>query len=140
MLQNWQYQSCVTFWFGGISFAILCGYCNCKGYFYVLRRLPNYNLRRFKFGNFCLTVNPMTLRVPDDVLAKTTKCEHDHSCIEMGQSGERPLCKMDRSYGKDLMSVIPNADDEPCAYRVFFGYGHICACPLHGAIAQDIKN
>jgi len=75
----------------------------------------------------------MTFEVPESVLAKTTKCEHGHSCLEPDQRGDKPMCEMDRAYGENLLSVIPHVD-KPCPYRVFFGYGFICACPTYSAI------
>lgn len=75
----------------------------------------------------------MTFEVPADILAKTIKCERDHSCAEPGQPGGKPLCEMDTAYGENLL-MVTSSISKPCPYRVFFGYGYICACPTHSAI------
>jgi len=80
----------------------------------------------------------MASDVPEDIIAKTTQCEHGHSCLDAGQDGDKPLCEMDRSYGENLLSA-KKCTNRPCPYRVFFGYGYICACPIHGAISSKSR-
>ena len=83
-----------------------------------------------------LRMSLMHYKVPEEILEKTTKCAHDHSCVKSGQLRDKPLCKMDGSYGENLLSFTPDLNKQ-CPYRVHFGYGYICACPTHGAIEHE---
>ena len=72
----------------------------------------------------------MRISVPDDVLARADKCRHGYSCLETGKCGDRKLCKVDVADGQDVL-FLEDSHYANCPYRLPFGDGQICRCPVH---------
>lgn len=71
--------------------------------------------------------------VPAAIMASCSHCEHEFSCLETGRCGERPMCKVADADGKNVL-FLKDKGHASCSYRVSFGGGQICACPVHYAI------
>ena len=67
--------------------------------------------------------------MPDSVKEKATKCPHALGCLENGRCGERSLCNVAYASGNNLLRLTGNEQFE-CPYRMSFGYGQICSCPV----------
>lgn len=64
--------------------------------------------------------------INEDILEKTTECKKNLSCL----SGEKiELCKVELCV-EDKIHFIKCKNNEPCNYRVPFGYSHVCICPV----------
>ena len=74
------------------------------------------------------------LEISDSVIEKTTKCEHDFSCL----SGDKTcLCEIDDS-GKTAAVQIKPKHDLSCHYCFSFNISrYCCAAPLE---TKSIKN
>ena len=63
------------------------------------------------------------------VKRKATKCEHAFSCLETGCCGNRKICEATCSFGPRVLQLTTK-DQAICAYRVSFGHGQLCTCPV----------
>ena len=66
------------------------------------------------------------IKINPEILKNTTKCRKDFSCL----SGKRTdLCKVELSV-KDKIHFVICLNDEPCNYKISFGYSFVCRCPV----------
>ncbi len=72
----------------------------------------------------------MSLTVPENVLMDSIRCPNNYSCLDSGQSLDRPICKVDYSLGNNLLFISP-LNEDACPYRVAVGTSNICKCPTH---------
>jgi hypothetical protein len=72
----------------------------------------------------------MRIRVPADIIARADKCTHGHSCLETGRCGDKTLCKTHIADGQDIL-FLSDHQSTNCPYRLPFGEGQICRCPVH---------
>jgi hypothetical protein len=65
------------------------------------------------------------VEISEDILWKTTQCTRALSCL----NGESDcLCEVEQRIGAEVLFVrCMNGD---CSYRVPFGYGCVCTCPV----------
>jgi hypothetical protein len=69
------------------------------------------------------------LRISEDTLRQVTKCTNGFSCL----SGEsRRICEVEQDIGGKVLFV--RCKSEGCNYRMPFGYGYICTCPVRREI------
>jgi len=72
----------------------------------------------------------MKVELPDDIKQKTTKCEHDFECLATGRCGSRKMCRVVGFFGPHVLQLATHRPVS-CAYRVSFGDGQLCTCPVH---------
>ena len=77
----------------------------------------------------------MTLTVPEEVLALTTACEADFSCLTTQKCGNLDMCKITRFCGPTL-AFLGSPDTRSCNYRSILGYSTFCRCPTRCTIYQ----
>jgi len=65
------------------------------------------------------------IHINEDILKNTTKCNKYFSCL----SGRNNLCKVELNVD-DKIHFVKCINDEPCNYRISFGYSFICLCPV----------
>ena len=66
------------------------------------------------------------IEITGESLKKTGKCRKNHSCL----SGERnDLCKVELNVDNKI-HFVKCVNNEPCAFRISFGYSYICSCPI----------
>jgi len=65
------------------------------------------------------------VEISEDLLKKTTRCKKDFSCL----SGERKLCRVELCVD-DKIHFIKCVSNEPCGYKIPFGYSFVCICPV----------
>jgi hypothetical protein len=65
----------------------------------------------------------------DAVMREATKCENAFSCLKTGRCGNREMCAATCSFGPRVLQLATK-DQTICAYRVSFGYGQLCTCPV----------
>ena len=75
----------------------------------------------------------MSVKVPDDILKMTTKCPHAFSCLTLGRCGERKICEVEYINGTHVM-FLKDTQETVCRYRLTYGNGQMCTCPMHYAI------
>ena len=71
----------------------------------------------------------MKIPVKDSVLQETTKCQHNFSCLESGQCGDRKMCEVDYVDGPNLL-ILVSREDATCPYRTKIADRQICMCPV----------
>ena len=81
----------------------------------------------------------MKTRIPDSVLAKTTKCPNDFSCLETGRCGDPSLCEVDYADGINILFLIPR-EWVNCPYRITFAARQVCRCPTNFVIHQERRD
>jgi pyrroline-5-carboxylate reductase len=64
------------------------------------------------------------VRINEEVLKNTSKCKKDFSCLA-GMS----LCQVELNVG-DKIHFVKCMSNEPCNYRISFGYSFVCLCPV----------
>ncbi len=71
----------------------------------------------------------------DNTRAHAPKCRHGFHCSASGSFDEkRVCCRVASSIGKEMLFVVlPDSGTTDCGYRLSFGGGHICSCPVHAA-------
>jgi len=73
----------------------------------------------------------LKINVPKEVLDSVEGCEHGFTCLEKKPScGERKMCKVLDVDGKNIL-FLRDRENAVCHYRLPFGDGQICRCPLH---------
>jgi len=74
--------------------------------------------------------NAEKLEIDEELLRKATKCYKNFSCLDCER---RDMCKAEYGISKDFIFV--KRDGSPyCDYRIFYGDGTICSCPVRVAI------
>ena len=68
----------------------------------------------------------MALQVSDETLRATTRCPHDFDCLD---SEGYPLCPGEMLIAGNGLFVA-GAGKRSCSYKVPFGSGNICNCPV----------
>ncbi len=76
----------------------------------------------------------MNIKVDDNIIQKTTKCRKNFSCL----SGENPFCTVESCIEKEI-HFIKCFSNEPCNYRVHFGYSYVCICPVRKELYNRYK-
>lgn len=66
------------------------------------------------------------IELDDEILEKATECDRDFSCLDCKR---REMCKAEYSVNNEILFV---KGDGPlyCSYRMFYGDGEICNCPV----------
>ncbi len=69
-------------------------------------------------------------QVRDAVKEAARECPHDLACLNESGHESFPCCMATDRAAPDILFVTCG-DDGPCPYRLSWGYGHICRCPVH---------
>jgi hypothetical protein len=66
------------------------------------------------------------VKINEEIIKNTSKCKKDFSCL----SGLRNnLCQVELNVG-DKIHFVKCMSNEPCDYRISFGYSFVCLCPV----------
>jgi len=68
----------------------------------------------------------MDIKISDDTLKKTTKCNKDFACLS---SKTCDVCKVTHSLGPEV-KFIDCKEQRVCPYCLPFGDGFMCTCPV----------
>jgi len=75
------------------------------------------------------------MKINDDFIKNANKCKKDHSCL----SGDATsLCKIEFCI-EDKVHFIKCIDENPCNYRIPFGYSYVCTCPVRKELYNRYK-
>jgi len=74
----------------------------------------------------------MNLKVPSEVLEKTTKCPRKFDCLKSGKCAE---CEVSGIDGKNVI-YLKSTKTNYCPYYLPFGNGGLCVCPTHYAVLK----
>jgi hypothetical protein len=66
----------------------------------------------------------MKLKVDSEILGQTTKCPHEFECLV---SEEYPECEIEQ--GPTNIYFVKEKVWY-CPYKISFGYGQLCSCPV----------
>jgi hypothetical protein len=68
----------------------------------------------------------VTAQISPDTIARTTRCPRDHACF---RTGAEFLCPVEEVVGDEVVFVtyVPEVS---CCYRLSFGEGFVCNCPV----------
>ncbi len=72
----------------------------------------------------------MNMTVPQSVVDSADRCEHNHSCLTERRCGPHEMCDVSEADGRNILFLCAGKD-VVCSYRIPFGNGHICRCPVH---------
>lgn len=75
----------------------------------------------------------METTIPADILDQAVHCPFSYGC---SFSPCFPKCDVEYRNGKNILFVNSGAVAE-CRYRVPFGLGHICRCPVHFYLFEE---
>lgn len=81
----------------------------------------------------------MEFKVPEEVLQETTRCQHDFSCLKTQQCGNRSMCVVDKISAESIL-FLNSTEIVICPYRISFGQGQVCMCPVHYYLQKNKKN
>jgi hypothetical protein len=65
-------------------------------------------------------------------------CRHGLSCLETGTCGDRALCDVRYANGRPFL-ILKTTEHADCPYRVPFGGGQVCSCPVRFDIYAKYK-
>ncbi|RLF65064.1 MAG: hypothetical protein DRN33_00405 [Thermoplasmata archaeon] len=68
--------------------------------------------------------------IEEELLEKATECHKKFSCLDCEK---RSMCEAEYGISKDFIFVKRNGSPY-CNYRIFYGDGTICHCPVRVAI------
>jgi len=77
----------------------------------------------------------MKIAVPADIKAKTTKCDKCFDCL---LNEQHVYCKV-KACVDGAVHFIECRDNEPCSYKMAFGRGYLCTCPIRKYIYNTYK-
>ena len=68
----------------------------------------------------------MTAQISPDTIARADRCPREHACVRTGADF---LCPVEEVVGDEVVFVtyVPQV---VCGYRVSFGEGFVCHCPV----------
>jgi len=88
--------------------------------------LPTY----FSVNMVLVDISGENLEIDEELLKKATKCHKNFSCIDCEN---RSMCEAEYAISKNFLFVKRNGSPY-CEYRMFYGDGTICSCPVRLAI------
>ena len=68
--------------------------------------------------------------IPPKLLKEAKKCPKNFSCLKNQQFGDPIECKVDYIDGENFLFLKSNKNIQ-CPYRLSFGFGMVCQCPIH---------
>ena len=74
----------------------------------------------------------MKLEVPVDIVAQATECTRNYACLK---GDGHSCCPVVETIGSEVHFVEPKANAF-CDYRLAFGGGSICTCPVRKHLHQ----
>ena len=74
----------------------------------------------------------MEYRVPDEIMLEADKCPYDFSCLSSRKCGDRKMREVRWADGKNVLFLNTEKRID-CPYRMMFGFGQICTCPVRFA-------
>jgi len=77
-------------------------------------------------------------KVPEKVIQLAGRCASDHSCIETGKCGDRPMCGVDGTLSHQI-SFLNTDKPVVCNYRILFGGQQLCMCPVRTFIFEHYE-
>jgi len=76
-----------------------------------------------------------TFKVPEKVIRQADRCGHEHSCLDTGKCGARPMCQVKSSLNHQI-SFLNTEESAACNYRILFGGKQLCMCPVRTFIFE----
>jgi hypothetical protein len=80
----------------------------------------------------------MDIEISDDILKRTTKCNHDFSCLS---GGPAPVCKVEEAIG--TLAALTNCEGKVyCDYCIPYGMADtssFCTCPVRIELYRRYK-
>jgi len=71
----------------------------------------------------------MSVELPENLKKSANKCPHGFRCAETGKCGDEDLCKVEYSFGANVLQLT-SRDQLSCPYRLSFGNVQLCTCPV----------
>ncbi len=81
----------------------------------------------------------MTVNIPEEVLAETSKCKNNFSCLKTHKCEKITPCEVDYANGKNVLFLIDKAYRN-CPYRTSLGTMKICSCPTYYALYKNSQS
>lgn len=78
----------------------------------------------------------MTYTLDEAIVALANKCQRNHSCLASGIFGDQEKCKATEINGLNVI-FLRQISSISCPYRLNFGTGQLCTCPVRYAIALE---
>ncbi len=72
-------------------------------------------------------------RLPAEVRAAAVKCPRGVCCVDSGRCGGAPLCEVSYADGANVLFLADEGGMD-CPYRLQYGTGQVCSCPVRFAI------
>lgn len=66
--------------------------------------------------------------------ALAPKCRHGISCVETGCCGDHPMCEIEQTIADTVLFIKEDGSALLCPYKIGFGFGFFCACPVRGRL------
>jgi hypothetical protein len=70
--------------------------------------------------------NKVDIKIDEDVIKSTTKCEKDFKCLV---DNTYELCKVTEAV-HDKVIFVKCLEESYCNYKMGYGYSHTCNCPI----------
>ncbi len=77
----------------------------------------------------------MKIKIPDEVLKNTKKCNKSFNCIE---NDNHVLCKVEHCVDNKVY-FIKCLHQDNCYYKRSFGNSYFCSCPVRKEIFRKYK-
>ena len=77
----------------------------------------------------------MKIEISENVINATTKCEKGFSCLS---DNLEPACKVEYCVSNSVY-FVKCLNTANCSYKVSFGDGHFCTCPIRKEIYDKYK-
>jgi len=90
-----------------------------------------YPVKKYKEGFMQHTIAEFK-----EIADHTQRCPHDFACLWRDESGI-VQCSVDYAIGDNILFI--NDNEKPpaaCPYKIRYGYGYLCCCPMHYAICR----
>jgi len=73
------------------------------------------------------------IKLSDDILRKAADCNRNFSCLDLKK---RDMCEAEYALNDKFLFVKGNGPIY-CSYRMFYGDGRVCTCPVRMEIYRQ---
>jgi hypothetical protein len=82
------------------------------------------------------TSGEMLLEIDQRIIDETTYCKHNCGCLRNKDYLCR-LAKVESFVGKEVLFI--HCGNRSCNYKIHFGYGQVCHCPVRIEIHKKFQ-
>ena len=77
----------------------------------------------------------MSIKVDKTIVRNAVHCNKNHCCLN---GGLKNCCEVENNV-KNVLYYVNPTNERMCIYKMLYGTGYICTCPVRNAIFDKYK-